>query len=131
MGNKAVKTSRAKVSARQETAAPTEGNYAESLEHKSGEEEKLHIVSFFLGDVEYALEVTDAVEVLRPREVTEVPRTPEFIKGILSVRGEMVPVMDLKLRLGAGEAGQRSGRILIASVEEIKAGFTVDRLAGV
>ena len=67
MGNKAVKTSRAKVSARQETAAPTEGNYAESLEHKSGEEEKLHIVSFFLGDVEYALEVTDAVEVLRPR----------------------------------------------------------------
>lgn len=131
MGNKAAKTSSARLSARQGTAAPTEDNYAESLEHKPGEEEKIHIISFFLGNAEYALEVTDAVEVLRPREVTEVPRTPEFIRGILSVRGEMVPVMDLKLRLGIGEAGQRSGRILIAAVEEIKAGFTVDRLAGV
>ena len=131
MGNKAAKTGNARLSARQETAAPTEDNYAESLEHKSGEEEKLHIISFFLGDAQYALEVNDAVEVLRPREVTEVPRTPDFIRGILSVRGEMVPVIDLKLRLGVGRAGDKPGRILIASVEELKAGFTVDRLAGV
>jgi len=131
MGNKAAKTNNARASARQETAAPTEDNYAESLEHRAGEEEKLHIISFFLGDAEYALEVTDAVEVLRPREVTEVPRTPEFIMGILSVRGEMVPVIDLKLRLSVGKAGQGSGRILVASVDEIKAGFAVDRLAGV
>jgi len=131
MGNKAAKTNNATLAPRQETAAPTEENYSESLEHKSGEEEKLHIISFFLGEAEYALEVNDAVEVLRPREVTEVPRTPEFIRGILSVRGEMVPVLDLKLRLGVGVTGERPGRILIASVEDIKAGFTVDRLAGV
>ncbi|MDP2689983.1 MAG: chemotaxis protein CheW [Deltaproteobacteria bacterium] len=121
----------AKKAVPQETAAPTESNYVESLEHKGQDEEKLHIISFFLNEVEYAFEVTDAVEVLRPREVTEVPRTPEFIRGILSVRGEMVPVMDLKLRLGAGPVNGRTGRILIASVEDIKAGFVVDRLSGV
>lgn len=131
MVKKALKARQEKMLARQETAAPTVDNYAESLEHKSGEEERLHIISFFLGDAEYAFEVTDAVEVLRPREVTEVPRTPEFIRGILSVRGEMVPVIDLKLRLGLAPDSSGHGRILVASVEEVKAGFTVDRLAGV
>jgi purine-binding chemotaxis protein CheW len=119
--------------ARQETVAPTEDNYAESLEQNSVEGEKLQIVSFYLNGEEYAFEVTDAVEVLRPRQVTEVPRTPEFIKGILSVRGEMVPVIDLKKRLGIPPDGTSAaaGRILIAAMEDLKAGFTVDRLAGV
>lgn len=118
--------------ARQETVAPTEDNYAGSLEQNSIEGEKLQIVSFYLNGREYAFEVTDAVEVLRPRQVTEVPRTPEFIKGILSVRGEMVPVIDLKKRLGIPpDCSTGAGRILIAAMEDLKAGFTVDRLAGV
>jgi len=96
------------------------------------DEERLQIISFFLGEDEYAFEVSDAVEVLRQRQLTEVPRTPEFIKGILSVRGEMVPIFDLKKRLqiGATEISQ-TGRILIASIEDLKAGFMVDRLSGV
>lgn len=118
--------------ARQDTVAPTEDNYAESLEQYSIEGEKLQIVSFYLNGEEYAFEVTDAVEVLRPRALTEVPRTPEFIKGILSVRGDMVAVIDLKKRLGIVPDGFKgAGRILIAAVEDLKAGFTVDRLAGV
>ncbi|MBI5587271.1 MAG: purine-binding chemotaxis protein CheW [Deltaproteobacteria bacterium] len=115
----------------QETVAPTEGNYAESLERNSLEGEKLHIVSFYLNGDEYAFEVTDAVEVLRSRQVTEVPRTPWFISGILSVRGEMVPVIDLKKRLGLATDGPAAGRILITAADDLKAGFTVDRLAGV
>ena len=116
----------------QDTVAPTEDNYEESLEQNSLEGEKLQIVSFHLNSQEYAFEVTDAVEVLRPRTVTEVPRTPEFIKGILSVRGEMVPVIDLKKRLGIRLDGfNGAGRILIAAMDDLKAGFTVDRLAGV
>lgn len=116
----------------QDTIAPTEDNYAQSLNRRSLDEEKLNIVAFFLDNVEYAFEVSDAVEVLRPRKFTEVPRTPEFIKGILSVRGEMVPVMDLKKRLGMGQfENEASGRILIASVEDLKAGFMVDKMTGV
>jgi len=118
--------------AHQQTVAPTEDNYAESLEQNSIEGEKLQIVSFYLNTLEYAFEVTDAVEVLRPRAVTEVPRTPEFISGILSVRGDMVPVIDLKKRLGLVSDGpSATGRILITAIDDIKAGFTVDRLAGV
>jgi len=70
----------------QQTVAPTEEHFTSSFEQKkSGDEGTINIISFFLGLDEYAFEVADAVEVLRPRQVTEVPRTPAYIKGILSV----------------------------------------------
>lgn len=118
---------------RQSTLAPTVDNYAESLEKSSPEEERLSIVSFYLGEAEFAFELPDAVEVLRLKPLTEVPRTPDFINGILSVRGEMVPVMDLKKRLSIGQLEQErlSARILVVSVEELKVGFLVDRMGGV
>jgi len=116
----------------QTTIAPTEGDYAESLETAIRDDDTLQIISFRLGGQRFALEVSEAVEVLKPRPLTDVPLTPEFVRGILSVRGEMVPVIDLGMRLGIGESGNGdSGRILIASVDDAKAGFTVDRLIGV
>jgi purine-binding chemotaxis protein CheW len=93
----------------------------------------LRVVSFFLNGDEYAFEVAGAVEVIKPREVTEVPQVPEFIKGILSVRGEMIPVMNLKARLGmnSSENDYMMKRILIAGAEEYKAGFMVDGMGAV
>ncbi|MBI1911841.1 MAG: chemotaxis protein CheW [Deltaproteobacteria bacterium] len=127
-----LKTKEAQVAIHQDTVAPTEDNYEESLKKSSQNEEKLSIISFFLGVNEYAFEVTDAVEVLKARQLTEVPRTPEFIKGILSLRGEMIPVIDLKKRLGISlTADKASSRILVAAIEDVKAGFLVDKLSGV
>lgn len=124
-------TKEAQVVIHQDTVAPTEDNYEESLKKSSQNEEKLSIISFFLGVDEYAFEVTDAVEVLKARQLTEVPRTPEFIKGILSLRGEMIPVIDLKKRLGISlMADKASSRILVAAID-VKAGFLVDKLSGV
>ena len=117
---------------RQLTVAPTEENYLASLEYRGPDEESLNIISFFTGPRECALEVSDAVEVLRPRQITEVPRTPEYIKGILSVRGEMVTVIDLRMRFGMEPAeALPSSRILVVTVDDLKAGFLVDRLVGV
>ncbi|WKZ33906.1 MAG: chemotaxis protein CheW [Thermodesulfobacteriota bacterium] len=118
---------------RQATVAPTVENYDESLDHrKKSAEGTINIISFFLGADEYAFEVSEAVEVLRPRQATEVPWTPAYIQGILSVRGEMVPVLDLKMRLGLGKVnGRPTARILVVAVEDLKAGLLVDRLSGV
>lgn len=92
----------------------------------------LRLVTFVLGDQEYALEVAEAVEVLKPRKLTAVPLVPGYIKGILSVRGEMVTVIDTKRRIGAGAYGEDDyGRILIASTNSQKVGFLVDRMTGV
>lgn len=114
-------------------AAPTVEHYLEGAEGITKGDDALQVVSFFLGDKEYAFEVTDAFEVLRPREITEVPRVPDFIRGILSVRGQMVPVMNLKLRLGVGTNGDGATgpRVLVAGDAENRAGFIVDRMGGV
>lgn len=116
---------------RQATVAPTDENYSESLERGTAEEERLNIISFFLDGREYAFEVSSAVEVLKLKTLTEVPKTPSFVLGILSVRGEMVPVIDLKGRFGESAQGGKAGRILVASVDDLKAGFIVERLSGV
>lgn len=99
---------------------------------RGAEDEKLVIISFVLGDAEYAFIVTEAVEVLKPRRITWVPRMPEFLIGIFSLRGEMVPIFDLKKRLilAMSRAGAHE-RILITVVDDVKAGFVVDRLCGI
>jgi len=116
----------------QTTVAPTEEDYVASLVHRTLEGQMLLVVTFFLDETEFALEVTEAVEVLRPRAMTTVPRARDFVKGILSVRGEMVPVVDLKKRLTIGSFdGSAPGRVLVAAMDDVKAGFIVDRMAGV
>ena len=117
---------------RQVTVAPTVENYMASLEHGGPDEETVSVITFSIGPRDCAFEVSDAVEVLRPRPITEVPRTPGYIKGILSVRGEMITVIDLRARVGMTLCeGGAASRILIVTVDDIKAGFLVDRLGGV
>ena len=58
------------------------------------EEEQLQLLTFQLGAEEYALNIMDIKEIIRPRETTEVPRTPEYILGIFSLRGTIIPVLD-------------------------------------
>ena len=124
-----------KAHAREQQAPPEARPDAMDAPRIEAQEAMVQVVSFFLSGQEYAFDVADAVEVLKPKEITKVPRTPGFIKGIISVRGEMVAVFDLRERLGvlAGDASAhtRSARILIAGADEVKTGFVVDRMGGV
>ncbi len=117
----------------QSCVAPTVENYLQSLESITGSAETLRIISFYLSGQEYAFEVEDAVEVLKPGVITEVPRVPAHILGVLSVRGEMVSVMDLKKRLNISTNGvsKRLARIVVAGGEEERTGFLVDGMGGV
>ncbi len=113
--------------------APTEGGYRTSLDNTGASAQS--VISFYLNADEYGFEMTDAFEVMKPKEYTEVPLTPVFIKGVISVRGEMVALIDLKARLNIpvpqGEGVARPPRILIAGHADHRAGFLVDGIAGV
>ena len=54
---------------------------------------------FRVADEVYAISIMAIKEIVKPREVTEVPRMPAFISGVLSLRGVIIPVMDMRLRL--------------------------------
>jgi len=116
------------------TSSPEEMVPEESLmeEKLIIEVPKLEILEFVLGDEEYGVSLSDVREIIRMKPITEVPRTPAFVKGIISLRGTMIPVIDLKMRLklGATEITQMT-RIIITSDETKYIGIIVDRINGV
>ncbi len=66
----------------------------------SEEESVVEVISFKLGDEIYGVKIDYVREILKPLEITPVPRTPSYLKGVTSLRGEIIPVFDLKERLG-------------------------------
>ncbi len=89
-------------------------------------------LTFLLGNEEYAVAIERVREVMRSPPITEVPRAPAPVLGVVTVRGEVVPVFDPRRRLGlAGvPAGERS-RIVIVDAGEGPCGLLVDRVASV
>jgi purine-binding chemotaxis protein CheW len=93
---------------------------------------KIELLAFMLGDEEYALKMEEAREIIRWRKPTKVPRAPEYIIGIISLRGIILPVFDVKKRLGLGEMKpSRSTRIIVVSEGGSLSGMVVDRITGV
>ncbi len=80
----------------------------------------------------YGLEIGTVAEILLMRPLTPVPRTPPFVLGIASLRGAVLPVLDLALRLGLPPGpGARSNRIVVVRDRDEGVGFRVDRVRGV
>ncbi|MBE0500590.1 MAG: purine-binding chemotaxis protein CheW [Desulfuromonadales bacterium] len=86
-------------------------------------------LTFSLGTEEYALELGVVNEIIKSREVTDIPRVPDFIRGIISLRGIIVPVIDLRRRLKIGviEPGL-STRIVVCQQSGKLAGLLVDSI---
>jgi purine-binding chemotaxis protein CheW len=87
------------------------------------------VLAFSLGGEEYALDILRIREIIKLRPITEVPRAPSFILGIISVRGQVLPVMDLRLRLRLpARPPTPAARILIATRDGEAQGLLVDQV---
>lgn len=64
--------------------------------------ETMQYLTFKLEDEVFALDITKVREVLDFTTITKVPRTPEFMRGVINLRGSVVPVVDLRLKFGMG-----------------------------
>ncbi len=95
------------------------------------EEERNDLLCFQVAEEEYALDIRRVWEIIRPRAVTEIPRVPEFISGIISLRGEIVPVLDLRRRLGfqPAEFAYPTAKIVVAIHDGRRIGMAVDAVA--
>jgi len=109
----------------------TEESYLEGLEKQSAEtvEDLRQWLTFSLGDEDYALDIQQISEIIKPREVTEIPRAPDFVLGVVSLRGIIVPIFDLgrRLRLAPAELSPVS-RIIVCHGDGRSAGLLVDRI---
>lgn len=87
-------------------------------------------VTFRLGDELFGIEVTRAREILSLTPVTKVPQTPEYLLGVINLRGQVVPVIDMRLKLGlpAKEPNQDTCVIVVEVVVDDES-MTVGALA--
>lgn len=112
----------------------TEEDYIQGLSGREQNiaEETVQWLTFLLGEEEYALSLDVVLELIKPRAYTELPKVPDYLKGILSLRGVVVPVIDLRLRLKLGPA-EADGyqRIIVCEGAEQTIGILVDRITQV
>lgn len=89
--------------------------------------EELQLVVFKLGDEEYGVEITQVQEIIRMMETTRVPKAPNFIKGVINLRGKVIPVIELKKRFGLEECNvDDQTRIIVVEVQDYTVGMIVD-----
>jgi purine-binding chemotaxis protein CheW len=98
------------------------------------EEEIIEILTFSLLKEEFAFRVSQLAEILRSQWITRVPNVPDYVLGITSLRGKIIPVIDLKLRLSLTSGSSdiiRKGKILIINGAKGPVGTAVDKVIGV
>jgi len=88
---------------------------------------ELHIVGFQVGRETYGVPITSLHEIVRVPEITAVPDAPEFMEGVINLRGKIVSVIDLRKRFGIAQvSGSRRSRILVVEHLGRLSGLIVD-----
>jgi len=64
-----------------------------------------NLVGFMVGDVAYAVRIENVREIVNPLDVVQLPRAPDAVRGVASFRGEVVPVIDLRVRFALPTSG--------------------------
>ena len=92
----------------------------------------MQLVSFRLAQEEYGIEITKVQEIILMGEITRVPQTPHYIKGLINLRSTVIPIVDLRLRFTLKEAeATDETRIMVVNVMGKTIGIIVDAVSEV
>jgi purine-binding chemotaxis protein CheW len=102
------------------------------LEDEESNSQANKYLLFNIGDEVYGISIVQVTEIIEVQRITEVPDMPVFMKGVINLRGKVIPVMDLRLRFGMSERPYDDRTcIVIVNVEDQLLGFIVDTVAEV
>jgi purine-binding chemotaxis protein CheW len=102
---------------------------SETAAEEAIESEVIQFVSFMLDDVEYGVDILSVHEILRYPELTRLPNTPNFIKGVINLRGNVLPVVDVRLRFGFPKGNITDlTRIIVVETGGKQVGLLVDNV---
>ncbi len=105
-----------------------------SLMNKTEEQpqDELQLVAFFLQGEEFAVDIQRVREVLKLPPITPLPQSLDFIEGVINLRGEVIPVIDLRKRFRLADAAKsEKARIIIVEIDEGMVGLIVDSVTEV
>jgi purine-binding chemotaxis protein CheW len=100
---------------------------------EEGEDALVELLTFTLGNEEYAFRIGEIHEIIRPQKVTMIPKTVSHLRGITSLRGKIIPVVDMKslLSLNGNAVEETKQKILILKGPKGPIGALIDRVVGV
>ncbi len=94
--------------------------------------QELQLVGFKLSDEQFGVEILCVREIIRVVSITRVPRAPGFVEGIINLRGEVIPVIDLRKRLNLeSRKFDNSTRLIVVELNDQQIGFIVDSVSQV
>ncbi len=97
--------------------------------NESYEEEITQLVGFIVGDEEYAIPILNIQEIIKPIEYTRVPSTPEYVLGVFNLRGNVIPLIDLRKKFHLASQNQNDEtRYIVMKDGDNIAGFVIDKL---
>jgi len=100
-----------------------------NLTNESKDENIVQLVGFIVGNEEFAVPILSIQEIIKPIEWTKVPFTDDFVLGVFNLRGNVLPLIDLRKKFGASEAEfDDDVRFIVIKVGDELAGFVIDRL---
>jgi purine-binding chemotaxis protein CheW len=104
----------------------------QSVINQEEDTQKGKFLTFTLGNEAYGLEIKYVTEIIGVQEITEIPELPEYIRGIINLRGKIIPVMDVRLRFRKPfkEYNDRTC-IVVVDIKDISVGLIVDAVSEV
>ncbi|PTN38737.1 chemotaxis protein CheW [Desulfonatronum sp. SC1] len=104
----------------------------ENLVQKGPEAELLQLVTFHIGEEEFGVEILKVQEIIRMLGITRVPKAPDFVEGVINLRGKVIPIIDLRKRFGmTAQEHDKHTRIIVIEINKVIVGFVVDSVSEV
>jgi purine-binding chemotaxis protein CheW len=92
----------------------------------------LQAVTFALGSEEYGVDIAQVQEINRMVTITHVPRAPQFMEGVINLRGQLIPIIDLRTRFGMERSERtKNTRIVVTEIGNKRIGMVVDSVSEV
>jgi purine-binding chemotaxis protein CheW len=96
-------------------------------ENESQKEDLRQFVSFIVGGEEFGVNILTVQEIIRPVDITRVPHAPDFVEGVINLRGRILPVIDLRTRFGFPKRDRDDDmRIVVVEIGSRTIGFMTD-----
>ncbi|MCI1931042.1 MAG: chemotaxis protein CheW [Clostridia bacterium] len=104
----------------------------ENIETDSQNIEMQKYLTFMSNNLVYGIPIENVVEIITNHNITKLPRVPDYVKGIINLRGQIVPIIDMKQRISKECSEKTRGTcIIILNVNDISIGILVDAVSQV
>ncbi len=101
-------------------------------EKETAQHTMLQLVSFKLREEEFAVDILQVQEIIRLQDITNVPNAPDFVEGVINLRGRVIPIIDLRKRFALERVEHsKSTRIIVVMIDNVTVGLIVDEVSEV